>query len=409
MQTIDKLKNLKRLSACLALLLLISACAQSPSYQKPQAPQQSQQAQTLGASPMPENLPPVKVAMLLPLSGNHAHLGQSMLNAAQIALFDLGYDNFQLLPKDTGGTPTGAEKAAKEAVSQGAQLILGPLFSPSVRAAAPIAAQARINMISFSTDWTLAGGNIFVMGFLPFDQVNRIAAYTARQNIKDVGVIAADDNYGRAVSSAFISTAPRYGLHITKTKTFPPQSKNLAPDVKDFSQNQINPNTPPFEAVFMPVGGQQAGAIANLLSHNNLPPRSVKRLSTGIMDDPALTSDPNLQGAWFAAPDPKARIRFEQNYRQTYGQTPPRIATLAYDSLALTATLARQGFQQTGHPAFDRGALTNPDGFYGIDGLFRFHPDGKAERGLAILEIRGRNIVTIDEAPTSFTAPPSAR
>ena len=301
MQTIDKLKNLKRLSACLALLLLISACAQSPSYQKPQAPQQSQQAQTLGASPMPENLPPVKVAMLLPLSGNHAHLGQSMLNAAQIALFDLGYDNFQLLPKDTGGTPTGAEKAAKEAVSQGAQLILGPLFSPSVRAAAPIAAQARINMISFSTDWTLAGGNIFVMGFLPFDQVSRVVQYARVKGINRFGVLAPDDTYGNAAVNAYQQTEKQAGISGTRVERFSPRAADLSIIIRnftDFDKRQAMNDSlgTPFDAVLIPAGGNLASTIGRTLNSYNLPPSQVRRLGTGLMDDPRLAADPALAG-----------------------------------------------------------------------------------------------------------------
>jgi len=170
------------------------------------------------------NLPSVKVALLAPLSGKHAKLGQSMLNASQIALFDVGHTNYQLIPLDTRGTPDGARQAAQEASKEGAQLILGPLFAESVRAAKPIAAQSRINMLAFSTDWTLAGANTFIMGFLPFDQVERLTKYVATNNMNRVGVIAPNDNYGRVVTNAFNSLASRYGLQTITSQNFNPRS-----------------------------------------------------------------------------------------------------------------------------------------------------------------------------------------
>ena len=103
------------------------------------------------------NLPPVKVGILLPLSGKHERIGQSMLQAAQLAVFDMGYDNFELIPRDTEGTPQGALKATTSAINDGAQILLGPLFANSVRAAQQAAKRKNINVIAFSTDWTLAG------------------------------------------------------------------------------------------------------------------------------------------------------------------------------------------------------------------------------------------------------------
>ena len=329
-----------------------------------------------------------------------------MLNAAQIALFDTGYKSYQLIPKDTKGTPDGARMAARSAIDEGAQLVLGPVFSESVRAAKPIAASANTNMIAFSTDWSLAGNNTFIMGFLPFDQVERIAHYAATRGINNIGVIAPENNYGRAVINIFDQRAPLLGLRTPKKQTFNPRTTNLNQDIRSFAEYDARKNDPargqPFDAVLMPAGGQQAITITNLMTQYNLAPNQVRRLGTGLMDDPGLNGEPGLEGTLFAAPSPKLRRDFENKYRGLYARPAPRLATLAYDATALSAILARQGLQTKGEPSFDRRSLTNPNGFFGIDGIFRFRADGTAERGLAILEFKNGRPVVVDDAPRTF-------
>ena len=134
-----------------------------------------------------QDFPPTKVAILLPLGGKHADIGNAMLNAAQMALFDVGYPSFSILPRDTQGTPDGARKAAKDAAREGAELVIGPLFATSVKAVQPVVRSRGINMIAFSTDWTLAGRNTFIMGFMPFDQLERVAEFAGRNNVKTIG------------------------------------------------------------------------------------------------------------------------------------------------------------------------------------------------------------------------------
>ncbi len=321
----------------------------------------------------------VKVGLLLPLTGDHSSLGQAMLKAAQMALFDIGYESLELLPRDTKGTPEGAEKAVRAAVDDGAQIILGPVFAASVEAAKTVTQRAGVNMIAFSTDWKLSGGNTFIMGFLPFDQIERIIAYSTSHGMARVGVLAPGTDYGHAVLSAYRSMAGRMGLITTDIVSFSPESGNLSPVLRNFSQydrrvellNQkirelkpyvaSNPGDrqaaqtlaqlektdtvgdPPFDAVLLPVGSGIARAAANLLSHYDLPPNSVKRLGTGLWDDPGLASEPSLQNAWFAAPSPHSRETFENRFKHIYRVPPQRLSTLAYDATALTAILAKTG------------------------------------------------------------------
>ncbi len=352
------------------------------------------------------SLPPVKVAILLPLSGQNAKLGQSMLNAAQMALFDLGYSNFELLPKDTKGTPDGARAAAKSAMQDGSQLVLGPVFSASVKAARQVTQSSGVNMIAFSTDWTLANQRTFLIGFLPFDQVERVTRYASAKGLNRIGVLSPRDSYGNGVVSAYQSIARPVGLQTVRVDRMSPTGNDLTSTMRTFTSYDTrkgNANAPkPFDAVLMPVGGSLARQVGSFLNHYDLPPRSVKRLGTGLMDDASLASDRTLDGTWFAAPAPKARMKFERRYHSTYFTKPIRIASLAYDATALSAILARTGIRKTGRPAFDHPSITNANGFSGVDGIFRFRPDGIVERGLAVLEFRKGNIVVIDSAPKTF-------
>lgn len=352
----------------------------------------------------------VKVALLVPLSGKNADLGQAMLQAAQLALFDMEYDKIELMPQDTRGTPEGARTAAQLALADGAQLILGPIFASEARAVAPIAQQAGINVISFSTDWTLAQGNTFVMGFLPFTQVERIVQYVAAQRLNRVAIIAPETEYGNVVVSAWNVHASRGGLPPASILRVSPGSAAASEKISAFANYEARSTIiksggqapTPFDAVFMPLGGSEAVSLADSLSFYELDPQSVRRIGTGLWDDAALAAQKNMDGAWFAASDPALRKAFERRYYDSYGVAAPRLSTLAYDATSLAVVLAKSGLSSQGHPAYDRGAITNPNGFAGIDGIFRFRPDGMAERGLAIIEVRNGSMSVIDPAPRSF-------
>lgn len=365
----------------------------------------------------------IKVALLVPMSGHSANVGEAIMNASQLALFDVGADTFEIMPRDTKGTAAGAAAAARTALNDGAQLILGPLFAEETRAVAPIAAQANINMISFTTDWQQAGHNRFIMGFMPFGQVQRVIGYAAANNLRTIGVIAPQNDYGNAVISALNSYAPQAGIRIVDTLRFTPGDTGLAPAVQRFARYDARRQPDgsfapaPFDAIFMPVGGTDALTIGNLLSYYELNPTQARRLGTGLWDDPSLIRERSLNGGWFAAPDPRARRIFENKYREAYGEMPPRLASLGYDATALAAVLARNAGAQTppvrgglsmirSTPSvvnpFNRAAITNPNGFAGIDGIFRFSHDGLAERGLSVLEIRNGQTAVIDPAPQTF-------
>lgn len=373
-----------RFCAVIPLFLLVfalSGCVNTQSTSgtwtpnsRSEAPQG--QASTYGNQPagMPpvgqvQQQPSIKVAILLPLSGQNAAVGQSMLQAAQLAVFDVGSENFELISKDTAGTPAGASAAATAAINEGAQVILGPLFAEEVKAVKSATAGRGINVLAFSTDWTLAGGNTYIMGFLPFGQVDRIAHYAAAHGMRKTAIASPADQYGNMVSQQFRAEASRRGLII-------------APALSDAAS---------YDSVFIPAAGQSlSGMIARVANKN------AKKLGTGLWDDARIAADPAMNGAWFAAPSPRARMDFESSYRNTYGSNPVRIATLAYDATALAAALSKSG------GGFTAQALTNPNGFAGVDGILRFRNDNMIERGMAVLEIRAGQVIEIDPAPSTF-------
>ncbi len=380
----------------------------------------------------------VKVGLLVPLSGQYDHIGQAMLKASELAAFKVGARNVTILPRDTKGTAEGARQAVRSALDEGAELILGPFTSGSTKAVAPLAREADVNVISFTTDWSAAGDGVFTMGFLPFSQVTHIVRHAAENNMRRVGVLAPDTAYARTVMQTFQREADRFGVNVVKKAFFPPSDENIAPILRQFTeydprvealnqkirplkakiqtiennpelQERINAiqsgeseGTLPFDAVFLPVGGETAKSVANLLSFYDMESDKVIRLGTGLWDDRALATETNLDGARFAAPSPRTRTVFEQDYTRYYGAAPPRLASLAYDATALAIVLANIGQSSGRGLTYNTEDITNPNGFEGVDGIFRFRPDGLIDRALAILIYEDKQIKILERAPTTF-------
>lgn len=335
----------------------------------------------------------IKVGLILPLSGPQGTIGRSMEQAAQLALFDMGMQNFTLIPRDTGGTPQGAQRAAQEVINEGAQIVLGPLLADSVRAAKIATSASNVPMIAFSTDWAQAGGNTYIMGFLPFVQVIRVTEYAAQNGVRTAAIVAPRDSYGDTTTKVFEEEAAKRGITIASRVRFAGASDpTLAGQLQTLAQNKN------IQAVFIPVSGMKADEISSTLSFHGLTPDKVMRLGTGLWDDPALAARASMQGAVFAAPSPRQYAMFEAKYRSVYAQVPPRLASLAYDATALAAVLAKQG----GSNPYAQAALMNPNGFAGMDGIFRFNRNSMVERGLSILQINNHQIREIAPALTSF-------
>ncbi|MDD5585777.1 MAG: penicillin-binding protein activator [Alphaproteobacteria bacterium] len=342
----------------------------------PQAPQPS--------ATQPLHSDKIQVAALLPLSGKNAPLGQAMMNAAQMAVFDVAPSNFELMPRDTGGSAEGALNAARDAIASGAQLLIGPLFAADVAAVKPAVQTSNVNMLALSTDVSLAEPGVYVMGFAPAPQVERVVSYAASQGAHRFAALIPANAYGKLVQQAFEETVRKSGGTIVAMDS-PAHVQALAE-----KRDQI-------DALLLPLGGEELRQTVNHLASLGLDRNKVRLLGTGLWDEPGLGGRLEmLVGGWYAAAEPEAREHFVSNYKKTYGQEPPRLATLTYDATSLAAVLATQG----GH--FDRASLANPSGFAGIDGIFRFTRQGLAERGLAVNEITVSGSRIIDPAPSTF-------
>ena len=327
-----------------------------------------------------------KVALLLPLSGRANDVGEAMLNAAQLAMSDLGADQFELMPRDTAGTPEIARAVAEKSITEGVGLILGPLFAEDTKAVAPIAAQKDINVISFSTDVNAVSNNSFILGFLPQSQIARALDFSVRAGKSNIAIIAARDTYGDIAARAFDVVMASRGRTPSAIIRYT-GSKPSAVDLNAIKGKQI-------DAVLIAANGATSNIISEQLNAVGL--KNAMRLGTGLWDQADVAKLPALQGAYYAASSPAARAQFEQKYKNAYGATPPRLASLGYDAAALAIVLHKSG------RGFGRDALLNPNGFSGVDGIFRFRPDGLNERGLAIMQIQNNAASVVQDAPRNF-------
>ncbi|MCC7165956.1 MAG: penicillin-binding protein activator [Rhodospirillales bacterium] len=383
------------------------------------------------AAPLPK-AGPSKAAILLPLSGPQAALGQALLNAAQLALFEIADEDFTLLPLDTQGTPEGAARAAERAGAQGAKLILGPLFSAEVKAAAPVARRNGLNLVAFSSDRTAAQAGTYLLSILPRLQVDRVVGHARARGLSRFAALVPSNESGRVFLEAFRGAVAAQGGQVVDVETYDANAKDHNDTVKKLANydarhrallaqrrelearrekgdeaaksalarlaNLETLGEVGFEALFLPEDGGRLRAIAALLPYYDIDPAKVRLLGTLLWEDPTLGAEPALAGAWYGAPPPEARAEFENRYQKNFGAKPPRIASLAYDATALAAILAQGG-------DFSARALANPNGFAGVDGIFRFLSDGTTERSLAVMEIqRGRHRV-VSPAAQTFAKP----
>jgi ABC-type branched-subunit amino acid transport system substrate-binding protein len=380
--------------ALASIALLLGACGE-PKTSTPSAPSTTVKASV--GSPYTAS-GKARIALLLPLSGQAAPVGQAMQQAAEMALFDSGAKELALAAYDSGETPESAAEAYRKARTDGVALVLGPLFGSSARALAPLVAQGGANVVSFSNDEQAAQRGVFIMGIAAPPQVRRVVDYAADQGIRRFAVFAPQTPYGEQMARTLESQVPRRGGTVAVTELFDPNSadfgtpaRRLAAAVK--GEDRI--------AVLVPVAPPRLSAALSALAAAGLDSRSTQFLGTGVWDVPNIGADPTARGAWYAAPDPAQRAEFERRFVATYGKPPNRLATLAYDAVALAANLAR--LKSGGD--FSVEAITNPNGWSGVDGIFRFLPDGRSERALAVIEVQSNRGVVVSPAPTTFARP----
>ena len=377
------------------LLLLIMTCG---ALALTACTQRAPTPSTASAPPPPAPMTAsgkVKVAMLLPLNGRAEALGKAMQEAAELALFDGAGRSIAISTYDTGDTAQGAIDAFNRARAEGTALILGPLFGASARAIAPQAREANLSILSFSNDEQVAQPGLWVMGLAAGPQIRRVVDYSMSRGYRTFGVVAPQTAYGQQTAAAFADHVRVRNGQLVGREFFD-QGGDAAAAARKVATS-LGSGTD--VAVFLPVSGQSlAPAISGLSAGGGKRPQL---LGTGVWDDLEIWQMGSLSGAWYAAPDPANRADFDRRFTATYGKPAPRLATLAYDAVRFAGRLAtrRQGGD------FSVEAITEPAGFAGADGMFRFMPDGRTERLLAIIEVGNQRSTVVSPAPSSFERP----
>lgn len=411
-------------------ILLVAACQQQRQAVRPQPP--------LIVDSLPDgDLPQeVKAGLLLPLTGRAADLGQDMLKAAEMALFDAGVNSVVLVPRDTAGSAEKASQAAVELIDEGVEILIGPLFSSAVQAVTPIAQAADIRVLAFSNVTSVAEQGTYLLGFRPEEQIDRVVQYALDQGMVTFAGLAPDDAYGTTAMQALQRAVLERGGELSKVLYYPSSLDDPSPIVREVADYQARQaalaqekkiiqslieddddeadvakavleqletmdtfGPPPFDAILIADGSDRLRSVASLLTFYDVDPDDIQFLGTiRWQDDPRVLQEEALEGGWFAASSPTAFAAFDQRFQSVFAKAPEPLASLAYDATALAVIVERD----LGDRRYTPASLTDREGFAGATGLFRLNPDGLVQHGLAVLEVAKGSIREIDPTPTRF-------
>ena len=356
----------------------------------------------------------VRVALLTPSSaqGVFGQTGVAIRNAAAMALQDYSTADLQVVIKDVGASPDAATAQAGRALAEGAQLIIGPVRSSSVKQAGLVLKPAGVPMIAFTTDTGAAARGVYLINFTPENDVERMMSYAASQGKRSVAAILPSTPYGSVVEAALRQYASRFGIRVVTIEKYKAGSQADPFDLQKAAE-QIAQVKNQIDSLFIP----EASAVVNtaqLLAGQGVRGSDITFLGSSQWENPAVTREPMLKGAWYPAP-PRALQNldgrtigfdsFASRYTAQFGQQPPRVAALAYDSVILAAALVAQA----GERRFAHETLTDPQGFIGFgDGFFRFRADGTSQRSLAIMQVQGGgSSAIVENAPMSVAGLPN--
>jgi branched-chain amino acid transport system substrate-binding protein len=376
--------------ATIGLMALLSACQVVPKGppRTPPPPPPVETPEPVNPS-LPTDTERHRVALLVPLSGPNAGVGTSISNAANLAVLDTGASRIRITTYDTG---PGAAAAARRAIAEGNRIILGPLLADDVRSVAPLARAAKVPVVSFSNDTSVAGQGVYLMGYLPAQSIGRVVDYARGKGVtKFAGLIPAG-LYGQRSSTAFLRAVEAGGGQVVSLQTFDRSGGSLNAAITRLAQGS------PYEAVLIADSSRAAAMAAPLLRAKG--GATARLLGTELWNaDTTLGSIAALRGAWFASVSDGLYTQLARKYRQRYGRAPYRIASLGYDGVLL---VTRIGAEWRVGTSFPQARLSEPGGFSGIDGAFRFNRDGIAERALEVQQVAGTGLTIVSPAPRGF-------
>ena len=381
------------------VLLALAGCTSSgdglppnPSPDVSAAPVPNVQSQPLSGPTVGQTVGtgPVRVGLILPLTqnGQPSSVGVSMSDAAQLAVEESGMNDVTMMIVDDHGTPDGAAQAGQAVLGAGAEIILGPLLAADVREVARVAKTAGRPVIAFSTDESVAQPGVYLLSFLIESYADKAAEFAVSKGKKNLAVLAPQSDYANVAVGEFQQAAARLGARVVAVARYPAGQPQAG-------VQEIASAPGGYDALFIPEQADGMPALATALATSGI---KTQILGTGVWNDPRVLRLPALQGAWFAAPDNAGFNAFAQRYKARFNAEPLRLASLSYDAASLVAALARaQGAQR-----YSTAVLTNPSGFNGVDGVFRFRAEGPNERGLAVMQISGGMATVVSPAAQRF-------
>jgi ABC-type branched-subunit amino acid transport system substrate-binding protein len=330
-----------------------------------------------------------RVALLVPMSGANAGVGRSIANATTLALLDSRTERVRITTYDTN---LGAVSAVQRALAEGNRLILGPLMAEDVRAIAPIARRAGVPVISFSNDTSVVGEGVFLMGYSPSQSIDRVVGYARAKGVSRFAALVPRGTYGERSGNALLRAVESAGGTVVSMQNFDRAPGSIAAAVRKLQQSSS------YDALLIADGGRVAIQAAPIVRKNG--GAAARILGTELWNtDPAIASEPALRGAWFASVSDALYQQLATKYRSRFGQAPYRLSSLGYDAVLLTIRIAQDW--KVGQ-VFPVRRLRDDGGFAGIDGAFRFGPNGVAERALEVNQINPGSISVVDAAPRGF-------
>jgi ABC-type branched-subunit amino acid transport system substrate-binding protein len=376
--------------ALIASMLLASCAGMVPKGGRPHAAAPVITKPEVDMSGLPKDQARHRIALLVPLTGPNAAVGQSIANAASMALIDTGNRSIRMTTYDTAGG--GAAAAAQRALAEGNQLFLGPLLSEDAAAVAPAARKADVPVISYSNDTAVAGDGVYVMGFSPAQSIDRVVRYARGKGVTKFAALVPTGIYGRNASTAMIRAVEAAGGNLVSMKTYERSPKSLGLAIAELGGDQA------YDGVLLADNARIATTAVPLIRKGTSPQARI--LGTELWAaEPMLLTSPTLAGAWYASVSDARYRQLSQAYRRQFGKGSFRIASLGYDSMLLVVKIA--GSWKVGDK-FPAGKLRDDGGFVGVDGVFRFSSNGVAERALEVDELSPAGAKAISPAPAGF-------
>lgn len=376
------------LAAAAGVSLVLASCAAGPRRRPPPPPPPPTEEEP------PTKLPPDetrnRVAVLVPITGPNAGVGQSIANAANLALLDTGGQRIRITIYDTA--KAGALAAANDALADGSGLFLGPLLADDARAIAPVARRARVPVIAFSNDTSAAGNGVYLMGFTPEQSIGRVVEFARGKGAERFGALIPQGVYGQRASQAMIEAVERNRGRMIGMQEYDRTAGGMKAAVGRLNEQGS------YDAVLIADGGRNASVAAALVHGGSS--RSARVLGTELWaTESGLPQVASLRGAWFASAPESMFNQLQTRYRARYGRTPYRLASLGYDAVLLAVRIAADW--PIGR-AFPQRALLDPGGFSGVDGAFRFTREGVAERALQVQQVDAGGLTVVSAAPKGF-------